>query len=250
MFEDWLIPDWPAPTNVRALFTTRVGGCSQTPFDSLNLALHVGDDEAAVNRNRSLLSRAGVPERVQWLQQVHGIQVVEAGEEGWTLTADGCFTREPNVVCAVMTADCLPVLLCDQAGSQVSAVHAGWRGLADGVLRSAVSCFKEPENLLACLGPAIGQRHFEVGVEVLEAFYNSAVDEVHLGMIGAAFAPSRSRPLKYHADLALLARAELAALGVTRVYGGGYCTYADGSRFYSYRRDGDTGRMAALIWRQ
>ena len=249
--DSWLVPDWPAPERVRAIFTTRLGGVSVAPYDTFNLAEHVGDDAAAVARNRQLLpDRAGLPSGVQWLQQVHGTRLVEAVNDGWVRTADGCFSGAPGLVCSVMTADCLPVLFCDREGNRVAAAHAGWRGLAGGILRAAVDCFPSPDAVLACLGPAISQPHFEVGVEVLEAFYDSAISESHLLAIGDAFEPSRLQPFRYHADLYALARAELAAVGVKAVFGGGYCTHAEKDRFFSFRRDGQTGRMAALIWIQ
>ena len=247
-------PDWPAPSCVSAVITTREGGVSQEPWASWNLAGHVGDRPEVVAENRRRLQEAlALPHPPQWLEQIHGTSIVEAsvvekGDAGRVLTADGCHTRQPGLACAVLTADCLPVLFCNKKGTHVAAVHAGWRGLAKGILASAVARFQEPSaELMAYLGPALSQPHFEVGVEVLEAFFESARNEVHNEAIASAFQPG-GRPLHFQADLFALARAELAALGVTSVYGGHECTFIDKARFYSYRRDGTTGRMASLIW--
>ncbi|WP_286804137.1 MULTISPECIES: peptidoglycan editing factor PgeF [unclassified Marinimicrobium] len=242
-------PDWPAPERVRAAITTRQGGVSEGPYAQFNLALHVGDDASAVQRNRALLqAELGLERGPQWLEQIHGTAVVEAQDDGRVLTADGCHTKQPGLACAVLTADCLPVLLCNQQGTRVAAVHAGWRGLAQGVLAAAVARFSEPSaQLLAYLGPALSQPHFEVGVEVLEAFFEQARNEAHNEAIAQAFQPGQ-KPMHFQGDLYVLARAELEALGVTAVYGGDFCTYRDRERFYSYRRDRDTGRMASLIW--
>ena len=232
--------DWPAPANVQALATTRVGGVSAPPFDTLNLAAHVGDDPAAVAENRSRLVRAaGLPAEPRWLSQVHGCRVVDADAAAAGCEADAASTDRPGVVCAVLTADCLPVLFCDAAGTRVAAAHAGWRGLAGGVLEAAVAGFGGGE-VLAWLGPAIGPDAFEVGPEVRAAF----VDRDRAAE--AAFRPGREG--RYWADLYTLARQRLAAAGVTTVSGGGLCTYHDAERFYSYRRDGQTGRMASLVW--
>lgn len=248
---DWIVPDWPAPKNVRSLVTTRESslglqkGHSRTPYDSFNLALHVNDRAEDVVQNRSLLcKKLSLPEsKFCWLNQVHGVEVVEAANAlGKATDADGSFTSESGVACLVMTADCLPVLLCDQSGTRVAAVHAGWRGLADGVIEEAIKHFDKPENVMAWLGPAISQTHFEVGQEVLEAFIskNSEMKD--------AFIPSNN-PGKYRADLYSLARVALSTLGVEQIYGGDLCTYADSKRFYSYRRDGvQSGRMASLIY--
>lgn len=241
--EDCIVPDWPAPPSVRALITTRSGGVSQGPYASLNPADHVGDDPAQVARNRALL-RSLVPNEPHWLKQVHGTGVYLAGKR---LTsppeADACVTTERAEVCAVLTADCLPVLLCDAAGSVVGAAHAGWRGLHAGVIERTVEAMKVPgADVLAYLGPAIGPAAFEVGEEVRAAFV--AVD----GDAAQAFTPIPSAGRKWLADIYLLARQRLARVGVHRVFGGGACTYADSQRFFSYRRDHATGRMASLIW--
>ena len=250
--DSFFSPNWPAPAQVRSCITTRQGGESAAPYANNNLALHVGDDSDVVQRNRSaLISAAGLPATPQWLEQIHGIRLVEARTDGRVLTADGCFSRALHHPCAVLTADCLPVLLCDRAGTQVAAVHAGWRGLAAGIVREAVTSFSAPTaELLVYLGPAIGPDAFEVGIDVLEAFFDSAVSEEHAAAIAAAFRPCLNRPLHFFADIYALARADLVAAGVpvAAIYGGDLCTYSDPARFYSYRRDGVTGRMASLIW--
>lgn len=239
MSEAWLIPDWPAPANVRAVCTTRAGGCSRGAFAGLNLAAHVGDDPEAVARNRARLRSAlQLPGEPAWLEQVHGAEVIDASLPE-PRRADAGFTRNPGVVCAVLTADCLPVLLCAAAGSRVAAVHAGWRGLAAGVLENAVAAL-EKSHLMAWLGPAIGPRAFEVGAEVRRAFVATHPE------CAPAFAPADGG--KWRADLYALARLALRRAGVDEVYGGGECTYGDAGRFYSYRRGGVTGRMASLIW--
>jgi len=247
MHPDWLLPDWPAPAHVRAFTTTRAGGVSKSPYDSMNLAMHVGDDPSAVAENRRIL-RLDLPAEPIWLNQVHGCGVAERADEAEPPCADASVAREPGTVCAVMTADCLPVLLSDRAGSVVAAAHAGWRGLAAGVLEQTVSAMSvAPGDILAWLGPAIGPEAFEVGEEVREAF----VSQHRLAAI--AFRPALpgtldEAPRKWLADIYALARIRLAAIGVEAVYGGGWCTYKDAGRFFSYRRDGATGRMASLIY--
>lgn len=240
---DWLVPDWPAPATIRAVVTTRAGGVSRPPFATMNLGNHVEDDPAAVAENRRLLQTVlNVGHAPQWLRQVHGINVVAAQGDGQEREADASVACIPDQPCAVMTADCLPVLFCDRAGGEVAAAHAGWRGLADGVLEATVEAMQcAPENLLAWLGPAIGPGAFEVGGEVRSAFL-----EADPGC-GSAFVPGPKEGF-WLADLYALARRRLRAAGVCGVYGGGLCTYSDPERFYSYRRDGRTGRMASLIW--
>ena len=236
--------DWPAPPNVHALQTKRAGGVSLAPYDSLNFGDHVGDNPLAVEKNRNSL-RVIVPSEPVWLEQVHGVEVVLAEQAGCKPKADACISRVTNAVCATMTADCLPVLFCDQAGTVVGAAHAGWRGLADGVLEATVNAMNvAPVNLLAWLGPAIGPQAFEVGDDVRDAFV------AHDANASDAFTPQQSacNSGKYLADIYLLARQRLQALGVTRIYGGGLCTYSDAENFFSFRRDGNTGRMASLIW--
>lgn len=236
--------DWPAPQGVRSLLTTRVGGFSRGPWAGFNLASHVGDDPAAVAANRQCLG-AVLPSEPCWLEQVHGVEVLELSAApapgAVPPRADAAFTRVPGVVCAVLTADCLPLLLADDAGSVVAAAHAGWRGLCNGVIERTVAAMGcSPARLHAYLGPAIGATAFEVGDEVRAAFL--AADPC----AGEAFAPLVSG--KWLADLAMLARQRLAALGVRSVSGGDLCTLSDAQRFYSYRRDGVCGRMASLVW--
>ena len=236
---DWLTPDWPAPVWVRACVTTRSGGVSLAPFDSFNLGEHVEDDPAAVTKNRQrLLSLLGY--KPAWLRQVHGTAVVRAAP-GEVLEADASWTATPGIACTIMTADCLPLLFCDRAGTRVAAAHAGWRGLAAGVLEATLAALAvAPDEVLVWLGPAIGAQAFEVGGEVREAFIAAHPQAA------AAFGPS-ANPGRYMADIYRLARIRLAACGVTAVYGGGFCTYSD-PRFYSYRRAARTGRFASLIW--
>ncbi len=236
-------PSWPAPANVQALQTIRQGGVSLAPYANLNLALHVKDDEACVRQNRQVL-RAVLPSEPVWLNQVHGVTVLDAASLQGLADADASFTRQANVVCVTMTADCLPVLLCDRAGTVVSAVHAGWRGLCDGVIEAAVAKMTvAPSEILAWLGPAIGPNAFEVGHEVRAQFIQ------HHGQAAQAFKPHVD---KWLANLYVLAQQRLNALGVCQIYGGGidqaFCTYSDAQRFFSYRREAVTGRMASLIW--
>ena len=234
--------DWPAPSWVCAYFTTRDGGVSRGAYASLNLGDHVGDDPGRVARNRAILAhRLSLPAEPLWLKQVHGCDLAEVGSALPGCTADAAVARAPGQVCAVMTADCLPLLLCDQDGRRAAAVHAGWRGLAAGVIERAVRGLGvEPDRILAWLGPAIGPDAFEVGPEVRETFLAEDPGSK------PAFRPHGKS--KWLADLYALARQRLARAGVSRVFGGGYCTYSDPRRFFSFRRDGVTGRMAALIW--
>lgn len=236
-----LTPDWPAPAQVRACSTTRLGGVSEGPYASLNLGDHVGDDPARVTRNRERLARhLGLPDHPRWLRQVHGCDILGPGAGGPGAEADGAISTAPGEVCVVMTADCLPILICDDRGREVAAVHAGWRGLVSGVVDRAVTAMAaEADRLLVWLGPAIGPSAFEVGAEVRDQFVAADPSAV------SAFRPSGERWL---ADIFALARLRLARLGVSRVYGGGDCTHSQPERFFSYRRDGATGRMASLIW--
>lgn len=237
---DFVVPDWPAPANVRAFQTTRSGGCSFAPWDSLNLGDHVGDSPEHVIANRAIL-RDHLPAEPLWLNQVHGIAAVDAEISQKTITADAAFSRRAGVVCAVMTADCLPVLFCDRAGTVVAAAHAGWRGLQAGVLESCIDRMAvAAPDILAWLGPAIGPQAFEVGDEVREAFIQSGVT--------AESCFVRHGSGKWLADIYRLARQRLTAKGLTAIYGGNFCTMTDARRFFSYRRDGVTGRMATLIW--
>ena len=241
-----IVPDWPAPKGVRAAFTTRAGGVSVAPYDSLNVGAGVGDSDEAVAENRRRVSqRLQLPSEPVWLEQVHGTEVVVVGAIADRLAsprADASVSHSAGYVCAIRVADCIPVLFAARDGSVVGAAHAGWRGLAGGVLEATVGQLGvPPSQLMAWMGPAIGPDHFEVGEDVLKAFL--AKD----GGAGAAFV---SNPRgHWQCDLYLLARRALAALGVHETYGGGWCTYADARRFFSYRRDGQCGRMAALIWR-
>ncbi|HLO62579.1 MAG TPA: peptidoglycan editing factor PgeF [Azonexus sp.] len=240
MAADSLLPDWPAPANVRALQTLRTGGCSPAPWNSLNLGDHVGDDPTRVAANRGSL-RERLPAEPLWLNQVHGTTVVDAASATQRVAADAAFSRRPGAVCAVMTADCLPVLFCDRAGTVVAAAHAGWRGLLDGVLENTVAAMQVPAGeLLAWLGPAIGPERFEVGDEVRAAFV--AKDA------GAAACFVAQADGKWLADIYGLARQRLVGLGVAHISGGNVCTVSDAEHYFSYRRDGVTGRMATLIW--
>ncbi|AXK53889.1 MULTISPECIES: peptidoglycan editing factor PgeF [Pseudomonas] len=235
----WLIPDWPAPAGVKACVTTRDGGVSLAPFDSLNLGDHVEDRPQAVAENRRRLTEhfAIAP---AWLQQVHGIAVAHA-DPGVVVSADASWSATPGIACAVMTADCLPALFCNRAGTRVAAAHAGWRGLAAGVLEATLDSLDVPAaEVLVWLGPAIGPQSFEVGAEVREAFV------AQLAAAEQAFVPSVNAG-RFMADIYQLARLRLATRGVTAVYGGGYCTVTD-PRFFSYRRSPRTGRFASLIW--
>ena len=233
-----IVPDWPAPSRVKSLMTTREGGVSDAPWASFNLGDHVGDDLAHVAANRARL-RQGLPSEPGWLKQVHSASVVETG--AGVPQADASFTRQTGTVSVVLTADCLPVLFCDRAGSVVAAAHAGWRGLADGVLESTVAAMEvPPADILAWMGAAIGPQAFEVGDEVRQVFVAQHPQ--------AAAAFVAHAPGKWLADIYQLARIRLQGIGVRAVYGGGSCTFTESERFFSYRRDGVTGRMAALIW--
>ena len=239
---DLIEADWPAPPNVRAVATTRAGGVSVGPYASLNLGAHVSDDAQAVSENRLRLRTAVALLRDPvWLNQVHGTAVVEATPHAVPPAADASFARSPGQACVVLTADCLPVLLCDRDGTRVAAAHAGWRGLAGGVVESALRAMDvAPGRVLAWLGPAIEQEMFEVGPEVREQFVARSAEN--------AQAFKHNARGRWQADLYDLARRELARLDVTQVFGGGLRCYADRDRFYSYRRDGATGRMATLVW--
>ena len=234
-----IIPDWPAPSNVHAIQTTRQGGFSDAPFESLNLGAHVQDQLITVVKNRQLLDQF-VPAEPVWLNQVHGTNVVDAALSSCVQDADASFTTQSNVVCVTMTADCLPVLLCNKQGTAVAAIHAGWRSLCDGVIENAVLAMGlKAEELLAWLGPAIGPDAFEVGAEVRQAFIEK---DTHATQ---AFQPHAD---KWLANLYLLATQRLNNVGIKAIYGGGDCTYSSPERYFSFRRDGMTGRMATMIW--
>jgi len=239
----WLEADWPAPMSVRAGTTLRRPGQSQAPYAHFNLALHVDDDAATVLANRAALkSYLHLPAEPFWLEQVHGVHVVEAaaGQSG-IVQADAAYSHTPGKVCVVMTADCLPVLFCNRAGSTVAAAHAGWRGLADGILEATLArAGLVPADTLAWLGPGIGATVYEVGEEVRQVFIQQPMHDE------SAFVPHG--PGKLLMDMYGLARQRLNALGVSAVFGGEYCSYTQATQFYSYRRDGKTGRMASLIW--
>ena len=244
MNPEWIVPRWPAPSRVHAVSTTRLGGVSRPPHDALNLADHVGDDPRAVAVNRGLLEQSlRLPSTPAWLRQVHGTQAVDAARVTAPVAADAAYAFEPGVICAVLTADCLPVLLCDRGGQAVAAAHAGWRGLAAGVIEQTIAVLPAPgDELMAWLGPAISAEAYVVGEDVRETFIT------HDPAAETAFRPAAGGG--WHADLYRLARQRLRSHGVTAVHGGGFCTWQDPIRFYSYRRDGVTGRMASLIWLQ
>lgn len=240
---DFIIPQWPAAAHVKSLQTTRTGGVSLAPYASLNLGAHVNDDPLAVAHNRQLLAPY-LPSAPVWINQVHGIEVIAAETSRSLQNADGAYTTSQNIVCVTMTADCLPILLCDKRGTVVAAVHAGWRGLCDGVIEAAIDKMAvAPSDILAWLGPAIGPHAFEVGADVRAQFMQHDEQARH------AFKPYAD---KWLCDLYLLATQRLNSRGVTQLYGGGvnadFCTYHDAARFYSFRRDNVTGRMATLIW--
>ncbi len=241
---EFIRPVWPVPPGVRAASSLRTGGVSRAPFSSLNLGAHVGDDAGKVAENRAKLSTMLALEAGPlWLDQVHGTNVIEAQHYQAGVQADACVASASGQICIVMTADCLPVLFCSRDGSTVAAAHAGWRGLAAGILEAAVERMHvNAGDLLAWLGPAIGPAAFEVGDEVREAFCAR--------QSGDSVAFVRNERGRWQADLYQLARSRLNKMGVTAVYGGDCCTFAEPARFFSHRRDGRTGRMATMIWRQ
>ena len=239
---EFINPVWDAPPNVRALTSTRDGGVSMAPYNSLNVADHVDDDpdSIAINRDR-LAASARLPSDPVWLKQVHGKTIIDAAVATPATEADGSVSSVPDIVCAVLTADCLPVFLCDQAGGQAAVLHAGWRGLSAGIIEQGVRAMSAPApELLAWLGPAIGPDVFEVGTDVRQVFIR------HDPQAQTAFKASGHN--KWLADIYLLARMRLQALGLKQITGGDYCTYSDEDRFFSFRRDGKCGRMASLIW--
>lgn len=238
---DMILPDWPAPFNVKAIQTTRNGGLSLTPYDTLNLGAHVNDDPLAVDQNRQLLKQY-LPSEPVWLNQVHGTDVIklEPEKNKHNQDADAAFSTYKNVVCVTMTADCLPILLCNIQGTAVASIHAGWRSLCDDVIETTIkSMGLQPEHLMAWLGPAIGPKAFEVGDEVRQAFI--AKDQ----QAKEAFNPSGN---KWLGDLYLIAKQRLYRQGINKIYGGGECTFSHASKYFSYRRDGITGRMATMVW--
>lgn len=236
-----IIPDWPAPARVKALSTTRKGGISTRPYAALNLGSHVGDDPKNVAHNRAILGQY-LPAEPLWLTQVHGTSIVNVASTCPHAEADAAIARMDRQICTIMTADCLPVLLCDVNGTTVAAAHAGWRGLEAGIIESTVKAMQiSGTEIMAWLGPAIGPEAFEVGNEVRTAFI------AHDSAATSAFRPS-THPGKWLANLYLLAQQRLASCGVTQVYGADRCTFTEQETFFSYRRDGSTGRMASMIW--
>ena len=234
--------DWSAPKNIRAITTTRLGGYSVGPYAGLNLGDHVDDaPESVIKNRRQLVQELDLIKPPQWLNQVHGTEVIKAVGDGKTKQADACWTDEKDQSCIVMTADCLPVFYTDQQGSRVAVAHAGWRGLADGVLEQTLKVFSDPSKVIVWLGPAIGQQAFEVGGEVREQFCDLLAESA------AAFVPSVNQD-KWLADIYQLARLRLNRAGVSKISGGSHCTATQSELFYSYRRDGVTGRMASVIW--
>ena len=236
----WITPDWPAPEHIHALTTLRTGGVSQGEFSSLNLAEHVNDDLQHVLANRQYLKEIlRLPAEPVWLKQTHSVQVVCADQVTVCPEADASYTDKKNIVCSVLTADCLPVLLCDLQGSTVAAIHGGWRGLLNGIIENTLLKMPNTE-ILAWLGPAISAQCFEVGDDVYNAFINKSAQ------FSGAFKNHTNG--KYLADIYQIARILLNNAGVQQIYGGDFCTVTDQERFFSYRRDGQTGRMATLIW--
>ena len=239
-----IYPNWQAPKNIKALTTVRSGGVSLPPFDSFNLGDHVCDDPKAVQQNRSLLvDKFDLPHQPFFLIQTHSTKVIELPFTGSNVEADAVYTQQANQVCLVMTADCLPVLFFNKEGSEVAAAHAGWRGLCDGILEETVAKFKCPtSDIIAWLGPAIGPTAFQVGEEIIEQF--CAFDS----NAKLAFTPDLTTSGKFLGNLYQLATQRLNKLGITEISGGGHCTYTEQDKFFCYRRDKKTGRMASLIW--
>ena len=236
---DFITPNWPAPPQVKAYTTTRKAGCSQSPYSSFNLATHVGDELTSVMANRSALRKSlKLPSEPIWLEQTHSVKAIDAISTNIDCQADASYTDTVGQVCVILTADCMPVLFCNREGTKVAAIHAGWRGLANGILEEVLQHFTT--DVLVWLGPAIGPQVFEVGTEVYETFTN------FLPQAAEAFKPTDND--HWLADLYLLARQRLANQGITSVFGSNFCTYSEPERFYSYRRDKVTGRMASLIW--
>jgi YfiH family protein len=238
---NWIKPDWPVASNIHAAATLRSGGVSQGTFNSLNLGLHVNDEPENVYKNRRIISRMlDLPSEPVWMEQVHGIDVIKADQSKQIEKADASYTDQENTVCAVLTADCLSILLATTDGNKIAAIHAGWRGLLSGVVANTVNTMGTI-NLVAWLGPAIGADCFEVGQEIKDSFIKKSEKFTQVF--------TKTNEKKYLADIYKLAKIELASVGIKQVYGGGFCTVTDKERFYSYRRDGETGRMATLIWR-
>lgn len=238
----WIPADWPAPSNIHAGTTTRIGGYSHGVWSAMNLALHVGDNPEHVARNRAYIKEfLSLPAEPHWLEQTHSNKVINLTKDYTSRPADGAYTTTPHQVCVVLTADCLPLLLCNTAGKEIAAIHVGWRGFCANIITSALNTFSTmPGELMAWIGPCISAEHYEVGDEVRSACLQVVGDH------GNAF--SASRPGHWFADIQKLVRHQLSMAGVKQIYGGEYCTCTDDQHFYSYRRDGTTGRMASLIW--
>ena len=237
----WIAADWPVPEHVHAGSTTRRGGISQPPYDSLNLAAHVGDKDKNVVHNRQLMiNELKLPAEPAWLEQQHGRDIVDAAAYK-KRRADGAYTNITRLVCVVLTADCLPLLICDRDGDEIAAIHIGWRGYTKNIITAAIKTFRQhPENLLAWIGPCICAKHYEVGKEVRQACMSVSTASAN------AFTPSRKD--HWFADIQLLVRLQLQEQGLDNIFGGQYCTYRDKDLFYSYRRDRVTGRTASMIW--
>ncbi len=239
--DTFIAPEWPAPPNIRSMITTRKGGVSKNGFASFNIAQHVGDDVKAVTNNRAAL-REFLPDEPLWLQQIHGNEVIHANaKSSQNMVGDAVITTIPNIVLAIQTADCLPVLLCNQSGSVIGACHAGWKGLCNGVIENTLQEMQcSPKDMIAYLGPAIGPNKFEVGADVRDAFISKHT------IAASAFVQISNE--KWLANIYSLAKMRLSFAGITDIYGGDFCTFSDKDRFYSYRREKVTGRMASLIW--
>lgn len=239
----YLIPQWPAPPHIKAFCTTRQGGISKPPYDSFNLAMHVGDNPLQVIANREKLSTdLQLRSHPLWLKQIHGSAVIPSNHWQEDIEADGCYATDPNHICAVMTADCLPLLVCNTSGTEVMALHGGWRSLAAGIIHQGLKCFQaSPKDILVWLGPAIGSSMFEVGYEVREQFLALSL------ALEDCFKPSPNK--RWLMDIYNIAKIQLNQLGIDKIYGGNYCTHTDYEYFFSYRREGATGRMASLIYR-
>jgi purine-nucleoside/S-methyl-5'-thioadenosine phosphorylase / adenosine deaminase len=240
--DDLIIPNWPAPNNIKAVSTTRHSGFSLAPYAQLNLGSHVGDDPQLVDQNREYITQsANLPEEPRWLEQIHGTTIINSQHWQQDIKADAIFSLQVSHVCAVMTADCLPILLCNQQGNIVAAIHAGWRGLAAGIIEKIIQTFScDPSEIMVWLGPAIGPTQFEVGPEVYDLFVANDPTSSEAFKI--------KDPQHYLADIYLLARQRLQKNNVHKVFGGDFCTVSEKERFFSYRRDGITGRMASMIW--
>ncbi len=237
-----IYPDWPAPDTVKAVSTTRQGGFSHPPFDSLNLGLHVGDSANNVEKNRNhLIEMAQLPEPPHWLKQIHGTTVSMASTWQHGDEADAIVSTEPHQVCTIMTADCLPILLCNQQGNMVAAIHAGWRSLAAGIIEKTLLKFDcAPQEIIAWFGPAIGSTQFEVGQDVFDAFYQHSPQAKHAFL--------QTDKTHYLANIYQLAKQRLNSKNIHSIYGGDFCTVTESNKFFSYRRDGITGRMVSMIW--